>query len=76
MSTKENPIGVSGATKRAKAVDNILNHTSEHDKSAKAVIIAKIIDKEGAKFGEEIFQESKAMQATQTLPSFYCSVVK
>ena len=67
LSTKENQISGSGATKRAKAVDNILNHTSEHDKSAKAVIIAKIIDKEGAKFGEEIFQKSKAMQETQTL---------
>ena len=49
-STKEYEISGSGATKRAKAVDNILNHTSDHDKLAKSVMVAKIIDKEGSEF--------------------------
>ena len=66
-STKEYEISGSGATKRAKAVDNILNHTSEHDKLAKAVLVAKIIDKEGSEFGEEILQKSKVMQETRSL---------
>ena len=66
-STKEYEISGSGATKRAKAVDNILNHTSEHDKLAKAVMVAKIIDKEGSEFGEEILQKSKVMQETRSL---------
>ena len=66
-STKQNEISYSGATKRAKAVDNILNHTSEHDMNAKAIMVAKIIDKEGKQFGEEILHKSKVMQETQKL---------
>ena len=43
-----------GYRKHAKMVSNILDHTSKHDKDTKAVLLAKIIDKEGAEFGERI----------------------
>ena len=61
------PLTGAGELKRAKAVDNILNHTSEHDKKTKAGLVAKIIDKEGAHFGQDVFQKSKMMQQTQKL---------
>ena len=64
---KGNNISGSGEIKRAKAVDNILNHTSEHDKEAKAGLVAKIIDKEGSQFGQDILKKSKVMQETRKL---------
>ena len=47
---KVNHITGAAEIKRAKAVDNILNQTSEHDKKTKASLVAKIIDKEGLEF--------------------------
>ena len=44
---ENDPLTGAGELKRAKAVDDILNHTSEHDKKTKAGLVAKIIDKEG-----------------------------
>ena len=64
---KENGISDTCEIKRAKAVDNILNHTSQHDKHAKAGMIAKIIDREGSNFGEDILKKSKVMQETRKL---------
>ena len=55
------PLTGAGELKRAKAIDNLLNHTSEHDKKMKAGLVAKIIDKEGAQFGQDVFQKSKMM---------------
>ena len=46
---------------------NILDHTSKHDKNTKAVLLAKIIDKEGAEFGQTIKDKSKVMQQTNKL---------
>ena len=62
-------ICVSGAgqIKRAKAVDNVLNHTSENDKKAKADMVAKIIDNEGARFGNDVLRKSKVMKETRQL---------
>ena len=54
---KENGISDAGEIKRAKAVDNILNHTSQHDKHAKAGMLAKIIDREGSNFGEDTLKK-------------------
>ena len=53
-----------GFRKRAKMVNNILDHTSKHDKNTKAALLAKIIDKEGAEFGQTIKDKSKVMQQT------------
>ena len=64
---KENGISDTCEIKRAKAVDNILNHTSQHDKHAKAGMLAKIIDREGSNFGEDILKKSKVMQETRKL---------
>ena len=44
-----------------------MNHTSEHDKKTKAGLVAKIIDKEGAHFSQDVFQKSKMMQQTRKL---------
>ena len=62
-------ICVSGAgqIKRAKAFDNVLNHTSENDKKAKADMVAKIIDNEGARFGNDVLRKSKVMKETRQL---------
>ena len=62
---KVNDISGSGEIKRAKGVDNILNHVTEHDKGTKAALVAKIIDKEGSMFGRDILKNSKVMQETQ-----------
>ena len=55
---KVNDISGSGEIKRAKGVDNILNHVTEHDKGIKAALVAKIIDKEGSMFGRDILAET------------------
>ena len=56
-----------GFRKQAKLVDNILEHTSRHDKSTKARLLAKIIDRNGSVFGKEIKMKSKAIQQTLKL---------
>ena len=60
-------ISQEGYRKRAKMVSNILDHTSKHDKDTKAVLLAKIIDKEGAEFGQRIKDKSKVIQETNKL---------
>ena len=40
----------SGQMKRARKMSNILDHTLENDKDAKAAIVAKIIDHDGPEF--------------------------
>ena len=63
-------ISEDGFRKRAKMVNNILDHTSKHDQDTKAKLVAKIIDKEGEEFGQKIKQQSKMIQATiQLTPS-------
>ena len=56
-----------GIRKRTKLVSNILNHTSQHDKNTKAILVAKIIDKEGAEFGQTIKEKSKVIQETNKM---------
>ena len=51
-----------GLRKQAKLVDDILEHTSRHDKSTKAKLLAKIIDRNGPLFGKEIKMKSKRRQ--------------
>ena len=67
MKIPETDISQAGYRKRAKMVSNILDHTSKHDKITKAVLLAKIIDKEGAEFGQTIKDKSKVMQQTNNL---------
>ena len=57
----ETLISQAGYRKRAKMVSNILDHTSKHDKNTKAVLLAKIIDREGAEFGQKIKDKSKVI---------------
>ena len=56
-----------GLRKQAKLVDDILEHTSRHDKSTKARLLAKIIDRNGSVVGKEIKMKSKAIQQTLKL---------
>ena len=56
-----------GLRKQAKLVDDILEHTSRHDKSTKARLLAKIIDRNGSVVGTEIKMKSKAIQQTLKL---------
>ena len=65
--SKEVEVTGAGVLKRAKAVDNILNHTSQHNTEVKASLVAKIIDKEGSTFGHEILKKSKALQEMRKL---------
>ena len=60
---------VSGSAqiKRAKKINNILDHTTEKDKDAKASLMARIIDKEGAEFGATIDRKLKVMQEINQL---------
>ena len=57
----------SGQFKRARKMSNILDHTSENDKDAKAAIVAKIIDHEGPEFGSNIAKGTTDPRANQTL---------
>ena len=47
--------------------DSPLTGVSEHDKNMRTSLVAKIIDKEGAEFGQDVFQKSKMMQQTRKL---------
>ena len=57
----------SGHMKRARKMSNILDHTSENDKDAKAAIVAKVIDHEGPEFGSKIEMRSKVLQKSRKL---------
>ena len=57
----------SGQMKRARKMSNILDHTLENDKDAKAAIVAKIIDHEGPEFGSKIEMRSKILQKSRKL---------
>ena len=46
-------ISGSAQIKRAKKMNNILDHASMKDKDGKASLMAKIIDQEGEEFGEK-----------------------
>ena len=48
-----------GLRKQAKLVDNILEHTSRHNKSTKARLLAKIINREGPQFTSTSLQPPK-----------------
>ena len=54
----------SGHMKRARKMSNILDHTSEKDKDAKAAIVAKVIDHEGPEFASKIEMRSKVLQGS------------
>ena len=64
---------VSGSAqiKRAKKINNILDHTTQKDKDAKASLMTRIlfyqIDKEGAEFGATIERKSKVMHEINQL---------
>ena len=64
---EEKEISGSGQRKRAKTVNNILEHVSEHNKQSKAVLVSKIIDQEGMEFGENVMQETKKLNGIQYL---------
>ena len=57
----------SGQMKRAREMSNILDHTLENDKDAKAAIVAKIIDHEGPEFGSKLEMRSKVLQKSRKL---------
>ena len=49
----------SAQIKRAKKINNIFDHTTEKDKDAKASLMARIIDREGAEFGALLEENRK-----------------
>ena len=53
----DDKITAPGKVKRAKAVGDILEHFSEHSSQVKAELVSKIIDREGANFGQNVFQK-------------------
>ena len=53
--------------KRAKAVNDILEHYSEHNHQAKSELVFKIIDREGTNFGKNVFKESKVLKEINQL---------
>ena len=57
----------SGLRKRAKLVSNVLDHTLMHDKDTKLKLVAKMIEKEGAKFGRTMKEKSKVIRGTEKL---------
>ena len=64
---KENDISDEAQRKRARNVDNILNHVNENNKDHKAKMISKIIDAEGPNFGKKVKLSSKVLQENDSL---------
>ena len=60
-------ISGSAQIKRAKKMNNILDHASMKDKDGKASLMAKIIDQEGEEFGANVEKKSKVMQENKRL---------
>ena len=60
-------ISGSAQIKRAKKMNNILDHASMNDKDGKALLMAKMIDQEGEEFGANVEKKSKVMQQNKTL---------
>ena len=60
-------ISGSAQIKRAKKMNNILDHASMKDKDGKASLMAKTIDQEGEEFGANVEKKSKVMQQNKTL---------
>ena len=58
-----------GKRKRARTVDNVLEHLTENNEEAKAEIIANIIDKGGDKLGGRVLTKSKVLQNNTSLNS-------
>ena len=63
----DDKITAPGKVKRAKAVSDILEHFSEHSSQVKAELVPKIIDREGANFGQNVFQNSKVLKEMNQL---------
>ena len=63
----DDKITAPGKVKRAKAVGDILEHFSEHSSQVKAELVSKIIDREGANFGQNVFQNSKVLKEMNQL---------
>ena len=59
-------ISGSAQIKRAKKMNNILDHASMNDKDGKALLMAKMIDQEGEEFGANVEKKSKVMQQNKT----------
>ena len=64
---KENDISDEAQRKRARNVDNILNHVNENNMDHKAKMISQIIDAEGQNFGKQVKLSSKVLQENDSL---------
>ena len=58
-----------GKRKRARTVDNVLEHLIKNKEEAQAEIIANIIDKGGDKLGGRVLIKSKVLQNNTSLNS-------
>ena len=50
---------------QSEKVENVLHHFADNDKSKKAKILARIVDREGADFASEVFLKSKELKQTK-----------
>ena len=51
-----------GMVKQARNIGNILNHVTAHDKESQAMLIAKMVDKNGPDFAKTVTENSKEIQ--------------
>ena len=51
---------------QSEKVENVLHHFAD-DKSKKAKILARIVDREGADFASEVFLKSKELKETKKI---------
>ena len=57
-SSKET-LSVNGLRKRANKINNILKHISAHDLNAQAMIVAKVVDRNGPEFAAKVIKIQK-----------------
>ena len=61
--TKRQKLSKNGLKKRAGVVANILKHVGSHDTATQAMIVAKVVDKNGPEFASEVTKNSKEIQS-------------
>ena len=59
-----------GLREQAQRVQNILNHITAHNKVTQAIIVAKLVDKNGSEFASDVLKKSKEIQSGLKLSPF------
>ena len=62
LNPKKMKLSNDGMVKQVKNLGNILNHVTAHDKESQAMLIAKMVDRNGPDFAKKVTENSKEIQ--------------